>query len=89
MYEEDRQKRYSKLFSMMLIRYLDTAVIINEEGNIVQEYRKVHLFDVDLTHKGGVSINESSFLIPGNKIPEPIFSPIGYVGPSIVSQIKF
>ena len=29
----------------------NTHIIINEEGNIVQEYRKLHIFDVDLTHK--------------------------------------
>lgn len=30
---------------------LDTHVIINEEGQIASIYRKVHLFDIDLTHK--------------------------------------
>lgn len=26
----------------------DTHIIINEEGNFVQTYRKLHIFDVDL-----------------------------------------
>jgi deaminated glutathione amidase len=46
-------KRYSK-YSMNNIT-LDTHLIINEEGNIVQEYRKLHLYDIDLTHKVGLT----------------------------------
>ena len=30
---------------------VDTHLVINEEGNIVQEYRKLHLYDVDLSLK--------------------------------------
>ncbi len=28
-----------------------TSIVVNEEGNIVQTYRKLHLYDVDLTNK--------------------------------------
>ena len=30
---------------------LDTHIVINEEGNIVQTYRKLHIFDIDLSNK--------------------------------------
>ena len=61
-------------------------MIINEEGNIVSEYRKIHLFDVDLTHRvqGGTHIQENKYIAPGTDIPDPVFSPVGYVGMSIV-----
>ena len=52
----------------------------------MQVYRKLHLFDIDLTHKGGLSVQETKYIEPGKEIPEPIISPVGYVGPSIVSK---
>lgn len=36
------------------VKRYNTHVIINEEGLIVSKYRKIHLFDVDLTSKGGI-----------------------------------
>ena len=70
---------------------LDTHLIINEEGNIVEEYRKLHLFDVDLSHRiqGGSHISESKYIEPGDRIPDPIYSPIGYIGMSIVFFVFF
>jgi predicted amidohydrolase len=34
-----------------MIYHLDTHVLINHEGSIVSSYRKLHLFDVDLSNK--------------------------------------
>ena len=43
----------------------NTHLLINEEGNIVKEYRKLHLFDIDMTHSGGVTVSENRFIVPG------------------------
>ena len=39
-------------------RVKNTLIWINEKGDIVQRYQKVHLFDVDI--KGGPVLKESS-----------------------------
>eukprot|EP00347_Sterkiella_histriomuscorum_P018788 403344171 len=67
----------------------NTSIIINEEGNIVQKYRKLHLFDIDLTHKGGVQVAENKYIEPGKIIPDPIISPIGYLGLSISNDLRY
>jgi len=41
------------------INRYQTHLIINDEGQIIRKYRKIHLFDVDLTSKGGSLYNES------------------------------
>jgi len=32
-----------------------THSIINEEGNMTAKYRKMHMFDVDLSQQGGIN----------------------------------
>lgn len=67
----------------------NTHLIINEEGYIVSEYRKLHLFDIDLTHKGGISIDETRYIEPGVDVVDPIFSPLGYIGLSISNDLRY
>ena len=66
-----------------------THTIINEEGNIAAKYRKMHMFDVDLGESGGVNQRESNSFVKGNRISEPCFSPVGYLGLSISYDIRF
>jgi predicted amidohydrolase len=40
----------------------NTHLLINEEGQIISKYRKIHLFDVDLTTKGGVQYSEGGVI---------------------------
>ena len=47
----NEKKRYSKPGITLLSVVIDTCIIVNEEGSIVHTYRKMHLYDVDLTHK--------------------------------------
>ena len=62
-----------------------THSIINDEGNVVAKYRKMHMFDVDLNP----SASESRTFVRGNKLMEPCYSPVGYLGLSISYDIRF
>ena len=44
----------SKIYGKTTNRRYNSHLIINDEGQIVSKYRKMHLFDVDLTSKGGL-----------------------------------
>lgn len=47
-------------------KYYNTAVLYSPSGEIVATYRKIHLFDIDLT--GNVTANESDSIVPGEEI---------------------
>mmetsp|Transcript_17807 Transcript_17807/g.30182 ORF Transcript_17807/g.30182 Transcript_17807/m.30182 type:complete len:182 (-) Transcript_17807:160-705(-) len=64
-------------------------LIINDEGQIVGQYRKLHLFDIDLTIHGGIAVDESHAIERGEEIAEPMFSPIGYLGLSVGFDVRF
>jgi len=70
-------------------RFYQTHFIINNEGNIAAQYRKMHRFDVNLKEQGGDDICESEYLMAGNDITAPCFSPVGYLGLSISYDIRF
>ena len=66
-----------------------THSVINDEGCVVAKYRKMHMFDVDLMNQGGVNQRESRTFVRGNKLMEPCYSPVGYLGLSISYDIRF
>jgi deaminated glutathione amidase len=47
-------------------KFYNTSTLINPAGDIVAVYRKIHLFDIDIT--GNVSANESSTILPGEDV---------------------
>lgn len=47
-------------------KFSNTSVLINRDGEIVAQYRKVHLFDVQLAN--GEKHYESERIVPGNEI---------------------
>jgi predicted amidohydrolase len=47
-------------------KYYNTAVLYAPTGEIAATYRKIHLFDIDLT--GNVTANESASIVPGEEI---------------------
>ena len=61
---------------------------MSEEGNVVAKYRKMHMFDVDLT-KANLFQRESQTFSRGTQLTEPCFSPVGYLGLSISYDVRF
>ncbi len=47
-------------------KFYNTSVVFDPQGEIIATYRKIHLFDIDLT--GNVTANESSTILPGDEI---------------------
>lgn len=63
-------------------------VVINNKGDIISAYRKIHLFDMD-NRDTGVRLMESDYVEAGNFIPPPVLSPVGKIGLSIVIKRVF
>ena len=61
---------------------IDTHIILDNNGDKVSVYRKIHLFDVVLSSK--VSVMESKFTEAGSHIVPPVSTPIGKLGLTIV-----
>ncbi|KAJ0182944.1 hypothetical protein K1T71_000920 [Dendrolimus kikuchii] len=66
----------------------NTHIIINNKGDIVQTYRKLHLFDVEIPEKR-VRLKESDFSNPGDHIVTPVETPVGRVGLAICYDMRF
>ena len=47
-------------------KYYNTTTLFDPGGNLIATYRKIHLFDIDIT--GNVSANESATILPGEDI---------------------
>ena len=47
-------------------KFHNTSVLIDQDGQIVAQYRKIHLFDVDLAN--GEKHYESKRIVPGNQV---------------------
>jgi len=47
------------------------------------------LIDIDLTTKGGITLQEAQTIKKGNKIIHPVYSPCGYLGLSISFDVRF
>ncbi|KAF9933931.1 Nitrilase [Modicella reniformis] len=62
-------------------------VLINDEGSVVESYRKIHLFDVDIAN--GPRLMESQSTVAGNSIVPPVSTPVGKVGLGICYDLRF
>ena len=69
-------------------RVHNTCVAVGPDGLIVAVYRKIHLFDVDLTARGGQSHRESERVAPGDEVVD-FETPFGRVGLSVCYDLRF
>ncbi len=66
----------------------NTSVAISPRGEVVAVYRKIHLFDVDLSTQGGQIYRESDTVAPGNEVVS-FETPAGVVGLSVCYDVRF
>lgn len=64
----------------------NTGLMINPEGEVLSKYRKIHLFDVDITNSS--SNTESDTIQDGNE-PTMVDLPFGKAGLSICYDLRF
>jgi predicted amidohydrolase len=67
-------------------RVHNTSVLFGPDGAVLAAYRKVHLFDVDLSE--AVRIRESEYIRPGERT-EVVPTPLGRLGLSICYDLRF
>ena len=66
--------------------FRNTSIVIDNNGNIIAKYSKVHLFDMQIP--GQISNFESQFVMPGNEFP--LVSVDGWeIGLSICYDLRF
>ncbi|XP_011061723.1 PREDICTED: nitrilase and fragile histidine triad fusion protein NitFhit isoform X5 [Acromyrmex echinatior] len=66
----------------------NTHVLINNEGELVAMYKKLHLFDMD-NKDTGVRLMESDYVLKGIEIVPPVPTPIGKLALSICYDMRF
>ncbi|XP_025996915.1 nitrilase and fragile histidine triad fusion protein NitFhit isoform X5 [Solenopsis invicta] len=66
----------------------NTHILINNEGQLIAAYRKVHLFDMD-NRDTGVRLMESDYVLKGTEIVSPVPTPIGKLALSICYDMRF
>jgi predicted amidohydrolase len=69
-------------------RVYNTSVMVSPQGEVEATYRKIHLFDVDLTDRGGGHCRESTSIAPGEEVVIAR-TPFGGVGLSICYDLRF
>ncbi len=67
-------------------RFYNTALFIDASGEIVESYRKIHLFDIDLEKE--FSIKESAYMEPGKSVKQFTFDGLS-CGVGICYDLRF
>ncbi|MFP8878776.1 MAG: carbon-nitrogen hydrolase family protein [Myxococcota bacterium] len=66
----------------------NTSVLIAPAGNVEAVYRKIHLFDVDLSDSGGGVFAESATFAPGDEVVVAT-TEFGSIGLSVCYDVRF
>ncbi|MCH2171091.1 carbon-nitrogen hydrolase family protein [Myxococcota bacterium] len=69
-------------------RLHNTSVLVQPNGDLAAVYRKIHLFDVDLSSSGGGVFSESRVYAPGKDVVVAP-TPFGGVGLSVCYDLRF
>lgn len=69
-------------------RVHNTSIAVAPDGEIAALYRKIHLFDVDLSSQGGLVYRESDRVAPGDELVS-FATPFGGVGLSVCYDLRF
>lgn len=78
---KQKKKREGKI-NKNSYRVYDTVVLINEQGNLISYYRKLHLYDA-------LGFKESTKLLAGSKLFSPVISPLGKLGTLVCYDLRF
>jgi predicted amidohydrolase len=69
-------------------RVYNTSLLVDPSGELVACYRKIHLFDVDLSSSGGGVFRESDTFRPGESLVH-FNAPFGGIGLSVCYDLRF
>jgi predicted amidohydrolase len=69
-------------------RVHNTSVLLAPDGSVAAVYRKIHLFDVDLSAQGGNAYCESARVAPGSEVVVAD-TPFGKLGLSVCYDLRF
>lgn len=73
-------------------RVAAASLVFDERGRCVARYDKIHLFDVDIPHRGGShkneSYRESATVAPGSR-PCVVPTPLGHIGMAVCYDVRF
>lgn len=76
------------------MKNFETHYIINNDGQMCSKYRKLHLFRKPHKEHKDFNINDFNptqmgYINSGKEMPEPCFSPVGWLGLSISYDLRF
>ncbi|KAL3265966.1 hypothetical protein HHI36_010154 [Cryptolaemus montrouzieri] len=69
-------------------KIFNSHIVINDNGDIVSVYRKLHLFDVFIPEKN-IELIESKYVDKGNEIVPSVQTPAGPLALSICYDVRF
>lgn len=68
-------------------KILNAHIILDDHGQIRSIYHKVHLFNLEIPNV--VRLIEGESYVSGNKLPQPVETPIGKLGLGICYDLRF